>query len=352
MAAKSDDIPEADKAPGCAHPRETYDLIGHQQAETKFLQALSSGRLHHAWLLTGVPGVGKATLAYRMARKLLGGQTLLDESLDFSRDDPVAQRIESQGHGDVFVLRRPYDFKTKKLRSEIPIAETRRMTDFFTRKASEGGRRVAIVDSMDEMNRNSENAILKLLEEPPEDTVLILVSNNPGRLLPTIRSRCLHLELRPVDEEVLGPWLSRHNPESSQNIVDTAAALSRGGPGKAMSLLSNSEAVLIPLTQFLSGLDRSDSRLDHMIAGKLSNRTMRTERNLFWEALQDVLQAQARFAVTGEWKGAFKPLPVKKPPQTWEQLWQKCLHLQNREQALNMDKKSVMFEVLSSIRAA
>lgn len=348
--AGAEDLPEADRAPGCPHPRDTFDLIGHQQAELKFIQSCASGKIHHAWLISGTPGTGKATLAYRMARYLLGAQSLLGETLDIPSDDPVSQRIASQGHGDLFVLRRPYDFKTKKLRSEIPIHETRRLTEFFQTKPSEGGWRVCIVDSMDEMNRNSENAILKSLEEPPDRTVIILVSNNPGRLLPTIRSRCLHLALRSVDPDLIVPWLKRRHPDASDNILQAAAKLSRGGPGKATAIVSNSASVLKPLTQYLSSLGSTEAKLDHKIASALSGKNARSERQLFWEALQDVIQSQAKFSASGEWSGAFKPLPVSKTPAAWEGLWAKCIHLQNREQALNMDKKSVMYEALSSIR--
>ncbi len=352
MAREPEEYPQADQAPGCVHPRETYDLIGHKEAEQKFLQALNQDRLHHAWLISGVPGVGKATLAYRMIRRLLGGRSLLDDSLDISRDDPVSQRVESLGHGDFFLLRRPYDFKTKKLRSEIPIAETRKLSEFYTHKASEGGWRICLVDSIDEMNRNSENAILKTLEEPPDRAIIILISHNPGRLLPTIRSRCLNLQLRPVAEEELASWLRRRHSDASDNIISAATKLSRGGPGKASALVSNSDAVLGPLTRYISSLGNSDARLDQMIANGLAPKGARAQRNLFWEALQDVIQTQARFSATGEWLGAFKPLPVEKSADVWEGLWQKCCHLQSREQALNMDKKAVMLDMLSSIRSA
>ncbi len=350
MTADAPDIPEADRAAGCPHPRETYDLIGHAEAEAKFLNGFNRGRLHHAWLITGAKGTGKATLAYRMARRLLGAQTLLDGSLDVPKSDPVAQRIESQGHGDLFVLRRPYDFKSKKLKSDIPVSETRKLGDFFAHKPAEGGWRVCIVDSMDEMNRSSENAILKSLEEPPAQTILILISHNPGRLLPTIRSRCLQIQLRPVAVEPLTNWLKRMRPEDSDGIVDAAAHLSRGGPGRAFALASNSDKVLKPLTQFLASLGKSDARMDQIIANQFAPISVRTERQLFWESLQDMLQAQARFSMTGDWQGAFKPLPVKKTPANWTALWEKTIHLQNREQALNMDKKAVMYDVLSSIR--
>ena len=126
-----EEYPEADRAPGCDHPRNTYDLIGHAEAETLFLQAKASGRLHHAWLITGAPGVGKATFAYRIIRYMLGGTPLLPGSLDIPQTDPIAQQLASLGHGNFMLLRRPYDFKRKKLRSEIPVDNVRELGAFF-----------------------------------------------------------------------------------------------------------------------------------------------------------------------------------------------------------------------------
>ena len=188
VKASTDALPEADRADGCPRPREVYSLVGHEDGEAKFASMFNNNTLHHAWLISGPTGIGKATLAYRMIRKVLGGQPQTADKLDVSSADPIARRVQSLGHGDFLLIRRPYDQKTKKLRNEIPITEARRIGDFFSRKAAEGGWRVCLIDSIDEMNRNATNAVLKTLEEPPEKALLILLSNAPGRLLPTIRS--------------------------------------------------------------------------------------------------------------------------------------------------------------------
>lgn len=346
------DYPEADRAPGCEHPRETYDLIGHSGAESQFISARSSGRLHHAWLISGPKGVGKATLAYRMIRTMLGGESLLETSLNIPENDPVSRRIEAQGHGNLFVLRRPYNDKTKKLRSEIPVDAVRSMSAFFENTPAEDGRpRIALVDTMDDMNRSAENAILKTLEEPPANALIILLANSPGRLLPTIRSRCLSLPLRPISADEIRPWLKGRVKEADQ-VIEAAIGLSRGGPGKAIALAQNADYVLKPLTRFLSSLERNDTSADHILSNMLAARDKEDARNLFWDCLQDILQEQASYTVTGEWHSAFKPLPTTKTPQAWMALWKKIGDWQTVESAINMDKKTVMLTALSEIRAA
>ena len=350
--AEIEEFPEADRAPGCLHPRNTYDLIGHEQAEKKFLDAQTSGRLHHAWLISGTPGVGKATLAYRMIRHILGGRSLLDGSMDIPESDPVAQRVASLGHGNFMLLRRPYDFKIKKIRTEIPVDKVRELSKFFQGTTAEDmSWRVCLIDSADELNRSSENAILKLLEEPPERALIILLSSAPGRLLPTIRSRCMHLPLRAVPQESIKGWLSSR-VDAPEPIIDAAVKLSRGGPGKAVALAQNADSVLKPLTGFLASLDRPSVKMDHVLANSLAAQNAGASRAMFWDALQDVLQAQATFSVTGEWRGPFKPLPVTKSPEVWQCLWDKVCEIQRLESALNMDKKTTMSNTLSSIRAA
>ncbi len=346
------DNTEADKAPNCLHPRQTYDLIGHEAAEQRFLKAFDTGHLHHAWMITGAPGTGKATLAWRMARKILGGHTLIQGGMDIPKTDPVAQRLESLGHGDFFLMRRPYDVKTKKLRAEIPVASAREMRDFFNQKPSEGGWRVCIIDSMDEMNRNTENAILKTLEEPPDRVVIILVVNMPGRLLPTIHSRCVRLALHDVNPRSIESWLRARKPDMAEDILKASIHLSNGAPGRALIFAENADTVLKPLSRYLASLSGQNSKLDQDLANMLSLRGHEASRKLFWDSLLSVLHAQAVYLGSGQWNGAFKPLPAHKTLDRWLNLWTRLEHLREREGALNMDKKTVMYEALSSIRAA
>src|SRR3979411_1676845 len=186
------------------HPRETHAFYGHAEAEQKLLADYRSGRIAHAWLIAGPAGIGKATLAYRMARFVLAhpdpGTPAVQRatSLHIDADHPVARRIAAQGHGDLLVLERTVNEKTNKLRQDIQVDDVRRTVTFFGSTAGEGGWRGAIVDADDELNREGANALLKILEEPPLRAVLVLVSHSAARVLPTIRSRCRPLALRPL----------------------------------------------------------------------------------------------------------------------------------------------------------
>lgn len=205
MSDDIEDLPEADRTPGAPHPRESRQLFGHDAAQAEVLAALTGDRMHHAWMITGPKGIGKATLAWRMARFLLAKEPVdagmfgdLPEapaSLDVSPDHPVAHRIAALSEPGCLSIRRAWDPDRKRLKSQITVDEVRRLNAFFGLSATEGGHRVVIVDSADEMNSSAANALLKVLEEPPKGAVLILVSHQPARLLPTIRSRCRVLRL-------------------------------------------------------------------------------------------------------------------------------------------------------------
>ena len=190
------------------HPRETTVLFGHAEPEQVLLEAYRSGRIPHAWLIGGPNGIGKATLAYRMARFVLANPdptapaVRKATSLTLPNDDRTVRRIAAQGHPDLLVLERVVNEKTGKLYTVIRVDDVRRTVPFFGSTAGEGGWRVAIVDTADELQYpQAANALLKILEEPPRNALLLLISHAPARLLPTIRSRCRRLSLRPLSAE-------------------------------------------------------------------------------------------------------------------------------------------------------
>ena len=256
MTGTGEDIPpEADRVPGAPHPRQAPRIIGQDDAVRAFLAAAAAGRLHHGWLLTGPRGTGKATLAWAIARWLIAGGEADD--LAVSPDDPAVRRIMALSEPRLHLVRRSVDDRTGRLRSEIVVDDIRRLISFFHMSAAEGGRRVAIIDAADEMNTAAANAVLKMLEEPPTDGVLLLVSHQPGRLLPTIRSRCRALRLAPLSPEAMAEALA---PLKVPGDPARLAALASGSVGEALRLAGQGGleryAELVGLLGGLPALDR------------------------------------------------------------------------------------------------
>jgi len=246
MAKRTQEPSDSDRIEGFAHPRETHALMGQEAALGRVVRALRSGRVPSAWLITGAPGIGKATLAYRIARYLLayGATDKGPEDLSVPEDQTTARQVAAGSHPGLLVLKRAINPKTGKLMTVLSVDEIRRLANFFGMTSGAGGWRVAIVDTADDMNDNAANALLKMLEEPPSDAMLLLLSNTPGRLLPTIRSRCQRLELRPLDNDTLQKMLARELPESSSNERAALARLSGGSIGAALTLAAGDGAAL------------------------------------------------------------------------------------------------------------
>lgn len=231
MSVEAAETVEPDRVPGAPHPRQTTRIVGQDDAIGAFLGSIALGRLHHAWLLTGPRGTGKATLAWAIARWLIAQGDAGD--LGVAPDHPVARRMLAMSEPRLHLVRRSVDDKTGRLRAEIVVDDIRRLLSFFRMTAAEGGRRVAIIDAADEMNTAAANALLKMLEEPPQDAVLLLVSHQPARLLPTIRSRCRELRLAPLSPEALADALA---PLSVPGDPARLAALAGGSVGEALRL--------------------------------------------------------------------------------------------------------------------
>jgi DNA polymerase-3 subunit delta' len=236
---KSDD-PAAD----ITRPRGTTELFGHVEAEHALLDAYRSGRTPHAWLIGGERGIGKATLAYRMARFVLAHPDPAApavreaKSLAVAADHPASRRIAGEAHTGLLVIRRVVNEKTGKLFTEIRVDDVRRSVTFFGNTAGEGGWRVAIVDPIEELNKNGENALLKVLEEPPLRSLLLLVTHAPGRVLPTIRSRCRMLLLRPLAAgEVARATAAALGQKAPTDEIRAAAEAADGSIGRALMLL-------------------------------------------------------------------------------------------------------------------
>ena len=262
------DLPQADRIAGLPHPCETEHLFGHDAACAQVLEAFNGDRMHHAWMLTGPKGIGKASLAYHIARFLLAteppgdslfGTPPLTTSLFVPADHPVASRIRAGSEPGLCILRRPVDDKTSKLKTVIPVDTVRELRRFFSLSAGGNGRRVVIVDCTDEMNANAANALLKVLEEPPQDAVLLLVTHQPSQILPTIRSRCRTLACTPLSPEDLHHAFAQALPEQTFDPGLTALVAGSVGQAAKLSLTGGADtySAIVSLCHGLPQLDRS-----------------------------------------------------------------------------------------------
>ena len=299
------DLPLLDQIEGAPHPRETALLHGQDSAQADFLRAFNTGRLHHGWLLTGPRGVGKATLAWRIARFLLAtpdsdGDALFapppPTTLDIPETHPVARRIAAGADGGLLVIRRGHDDKGNP-RKIIGVEDMRRLHGFFGLSATDGGRRVVIVDAADDMNPNAANALLKALEEPPARTTLLLVAHQPSRLLPTIRSRCRELRLAPLSGADFDAALAQTGVSG-----DSAAlgALSGGSVGAAVELAHGGGAEIYgQLLALAQGMPRMDRLQAIAMADALGAKGAAARFDLFLTLFDLFMARLARTGVIG-----------------------------------------------------
>jgi DNA polymerase-3 subunit delta' len=263
------------KADTLQPPQLSNICVGHEDQEKEFLSLWNAHRMPHSVILNGLKGIGKATFAYRLARFILKesgggdagglfGDEAAPETLAIPSDHPVFSRVASGGHSDIMVITRPFDEKKGQFKNEIPVDDIRKVAPFLRKTSGDGGWRVVIVDDANTMNRNGQNALLKILEEPPQNALLILVTHGAGGLLPTIRSRCRFISFSPLGESDLHALLNK----SSDTLLshDDVALLSRiaeGSAGQAIELYQN------------GGLDHVRKILDALNDIKtLSNDTM------------------------------------------------------------------------------
>lgn len=302
-----EDLPRADQAPGAPHPRETEQLFGQAEAEAAFLTAFNSDRLHHGWLLTGPQGIGKATLAWRIARFLLATPPAEDglfgapppvETLDVSPEHPVSHRIQALAEPGLAAITRSYNDKGK-LRDQIVVDDIRSLNRFFGLSATDGGRRVVIVDAADDMNTSAANALLKMLEEPPARTTMLLISHQPSRLLPTIRSRCRTLRLSPLSPDDMQSALTQSGAELPEH-PDHLAALAAGSVGSALRLLNlGGLKIYAELVQILASMPRLDRPRAMALAEAAAPRGAAEKFELLLTLIDVALARLARTGATG-----------------------------------------------------
>jgi DNA polymerase III subunit delta' len=328
-------------------PRETTVLFGHAEAERALLEAYKSGRIPHAWLIGGEPGIGKATLAYRLARFVLAHPeprlpaVQKAASLAVDAEHPVARRIAAQAQGDLLVLERVINEQTGKLYTVIRVEDVRKAVPFFGSTAGEGGWRIAIVDAVDDLQREGANALLKVLEEPPPRTLLLLISHAPGRELPTIRSRCRRLLLRPLDEaDVASAVAAATGRAADEPEVIAVVAAAEGSVARAIGLLDGAALALRQrVLDLFTQLPEPDVRALHALGDALGGSEPKT-----LAAFMDLVNGWLSARLTAE-------APARTMARTAE-VWEKVNRAARDVETYNLERKPLVFSVFAQLAEA
>ena len=360
-------IPEPDRIEGVKHPNETSKVFGHDAVTSKFLQTFNKGRLHHAWMLTGPKGIGKATLAYNIAKFLLiqeastnhvFNQEIQKSTLEISNKNPILRRIRAGSEPGLYVLRRPLDEKTAKLKNVITVDAVRELRSFFSLSTTGNGRRIVIVDCVDDMNNNAANALLKLLEEPPKNAVLILVTHQPSRILPTIRSRCQKLACAPLSATDLQSAFEAALPDV---IFDGRfATLAMGSVGRALQLALNegidTYSQIVDLCINLPKIDRTKllklaNSYNRTAEGKFDQLQVLVNIFLARMALSPFSQDSNGQAISGEKEIFARLCPDQFAAHQWANMQLELSQTVGRSVEANLDPSSLILDMGFKIEA-
>jgi len=334
-------------------PKSNFFLLGQEEAEKAVLDAYNNGTLHNSWLISGEKGIGKATFAYKFARFLLDDGRG-NASLNTSPDSVSNRLISGNAHPDLKIIERDYietdrkkiikSIKDGEAMSEaemqglkksafIRIDDVRTINEFMAKKSSRDGWRVVVIDSIDDMNAAAANALLKVLEEPPAKSVLMLISHNAGRLLPTIKSRCVKLVLKPLAENVIVSLLRRYRPQLGEDEIKGLAAIASGSVGRALSYADG-------------GALRMYKGLQNIVYARQKFK------------LDDLLNWVNEAAASEEGYNLAKELVLKfcsdniagcGNAEEMAMAWENAVHRFRQADSLNMDKKQVLINVIGQL---
>lgn len=342
-------------------PRTNPECLGHEEIEKMILSDFTAGRMPHAIVLSGAPGIGKATLAYRLARFLLAqgedtgaslfGDAAPPETLYIAPENPVFRRVASGGHADLMTVEREFDEKRGRLKNDISVESVRRIHPFLRKTAAEGGWRVVIVDSAEHLNTSSQNALLKILEEPPKKTVLILTTAQPGGFLPTIRSRCRMVPMESLTDDVMNTLLDKFAPGLAPAQKSMLVTLAEGSLGRALQFHEDGGIALYQdLLAAAATLPDLDLVLVHELADKFgkfgAERSFETACDILTGWCERITRLQARgLPLTDVLPGdgeVFERLAAIYPPQHFLDTWEKLTRLFHQADSYNLDKRQAL----------
>lgn len=326
-------------------------VTGHEGIAAFLAQAYHDGRMHHALLLEGPQGIGKATLAFHLATHILNHPQRGLAPLDIARPDfttSLSRQIAGGMHPAVLHINRPFDAKTAKFRTAITVEEIRRVSHFLNRTAHDNGWRIVIVDPADDMNRNAANALLKTLEEPPTRALFMLISHSSGRLLPTIRSRCQSLAFKPLADTAMVAALEHVGPRVGLDVPSASAiapllARAEGSVRKALLLVAHGGIEISDTADDILAGSLFDLPKAQSLAGILSGRDADVQYHLFIEHLMGRIAGEAEhFAQAGALREA----------HAWSTFWSKASQDVREAETYNLDRRQMIVLLLEKVQRA
>ncbi len=309
-------------------------LFGHDDAIQAFSAALSDGKLHHAWLLGGGRGVGKATFADMAARRVLAEATstpVTGKRLDVSPEHPAAKLIEAGSHPDLRKLERlPRERKPDELARNISVAQVRSLQSLFATTPSMSEWRAVVIDAIDDLERSAANALLKNLEEPPPKSVFLLVCHNPGRILPTIRSRCRMLRFGRLSDDAMTSAIRQSEPQLDDEDVAALVRVGQGAPGQASRFAGLDISSLDgAIRELITEGDEANGRRS-ALAQSLATKTAQPRYEAFLDRVPSAIAAHAR---TLDGKGLAHAIDI----------WKEARSLAGAAPRISLDPQATVF---------
>ena len=358
-AAAPQEVLRFDAVENWPAPEERGDWFGDPASERALLDAYRSGRMHHAWLIGGPKGIGKATLAYRFARFLLAHpdpaapEVTAATDLSLAPDHPAFRKVMGRSHPNLLVLERPFDERARRYKSALTVEEIRRTVAFYGNTGGEAGWRIAIVDPADDMNASAANALLKILEEPPARALFLIVSHAPGRALPTIRSRCRRLDVAELPADRIVAALQAGGAEADSADLALAARLADGSLRRAILLAEHGGIESYKaLATLLSRLPEIDIAAMHAYADSVTGRGNEDG----WDGFRDLIAAWLNRRVRGESEPEtgvpLSPAAAAAPLERWAEVWENLRNSAALTDEYNLDRKRTVLTILMSLARA
>ena len=331
------------------HPRHSTQLFGHEAEEVRLLGDVAAGRLPHGLIISGIKGIGKATFAYRFIRELL--------SAGNANADTVHNRVAAGSHADLLVIEPEFDEKKSEYAKDINVEQAREVAKFLSLTPAESNWRIVLIDSADALNINAANAILKILEEPPPQAILLLISHQPSLLLPTIRSRCQVVKLRPLARDIFVEAAEYLLPDAGDQKLSALAQLTGGAPGKALDYEEQGAlAMYDEILLLVADLPRLDPASVHSFADRATSEKPHEKWKLFMELVLFLFERVAKFGsqiepegITSREPEVLEHMAKLYPPHVWANKWQQTADNFSLAQRLHLDYKQVIITFFHSI---